>query len=243
MDQSGDVEIVEVFDSNTVSQTDGADNPGQTNSLVFEPEETTISTYDSLPTSSVLQLNKPSGLSLEDPMKMMDSILNESGAISQNINLLGKVELMDYLDSIDCSLEDFQAMLYGKQFSIDPDILEATEGSGGPKENAGLLSKGDKSSFSADNQLVQYTSCPLLAFLDGCTPLAPEPDSSIATELGDSLLQPSTEVPTDLLEPDEEPPRSSLIRLEPLTEAEATLFYLCELNPEGSGTDSTQLEI
>lgn len=31
---------------------------------------------------------------------------------------------MDYLDSIDCSLEDFQAMLYGKQFSIDPDIEE-----------------------------------------------------------------------------------------------------------------------
>nr|XP_046147488.1 heat shock factor protein 2-like isoform X1 [Oncorhynchus gorbuscha] len=245
LDQS-DVEIVEGFNSNTVSQTDSADSIGQTNSLVIEPEETTISTYDSLPTSSTLQLNKQSGLSLEDPMKMMDSILNESGAISQNINLLGKVELMDYLDSIDCSLEDFQAMLYGKQFSIDPDILEATEGSGGPKENAGLLSKGDKSSFSADNQLVQYTSCPLLAFLDGCTPLATEADSSTATELGDSLLQHITEVPTDLLEPDEEPPRSSLIRLEPLTEAEAsesTLFYLCELNPEGDTTDSTQLEI
>ncbi|XP_020352071.1 heat shock factor protein 2-like isoform X1 [Oncorhynchus kisutch] len=245
LDQS-DVEIVEVFNSNTVSQTDSADSIGQTNSLVIEPEETTISTYDSLPTSSTLQLNKQSGLSLEDPMKMMDSILNESGAISQNINLLGKVELMDYLDSIDCSLEDFQAMLYGKQFSIDPDILEATEGSGGPKENAGLLSKGDKSSFSADNQLVQYTSCPLLAFLDGCTPLATEADSSTATELGDSLLQHNTEVPTDLLERDEEPPRSSLIRLEPLTEAEAsesTLFYLCELNPEGDTTDSTQLEI
>ncbi|XP_055728798.1 heat shock factor protein 2-like isoform X4 [Salvelinus fontinalis] len=245
LDQS-DVEIVEVFNSNTVSQTDSADSIGQTYSLVIEPEETTISTYDSLPTSSTLQLNKQSGLSLEDPMKMMDSILNESGAISQNINLLGKVELMDYLDSIDCSLEDFQAMLYGKQFSIDPDILEATEGSGGPKENAGLLSKGDKSSFSADNQLVQYTSCPLLAFLDGCTPLATEADSSTATELGDSLLQHNTEVPTDLLEPDEEPPRSSLIRLEPLTEAEAsesTLFYLCELNPEDDTTDLTQLEI
>lgn len=37
-----------------------------------------------------------------------------------------RVELMDYLDSIDCSLEDFQAMLYGKQFSIDPDILEVS---------------------------------------------------------------------------------------------------------------------
>ena len=41
-------------------------------------------------TSSALQLNKPSGLSLEDPVKLMDSILKENGAISQNINLLGK---------------------------------------------------------------------------------------------------------------------------------------------------------
>lgn len=31
---------------------------------------------------------------------------------------------MDYLDSIDCSLEDFQAMLYGKQFGMDVDVLE-----------------------------------------------------------------------------------------------------------------------
>lgn len=31
---------------------------------------------------------------------------------------------MDYLDSIDCSLEDFQAMLYGKQCGIDFDVLE-----------------------------------------------------------------------------------------------------------------------
>lgn len=37
---------------------------------------------------------------------------------------LARVELMDYLDSIDCSLEDFQAMLYGKQFGIDFDALE-----------------------------------------------------------------------------------------------------------------------
>lgn len=31
---------------------------------------------------------------------------------------------MDYLDSIDCSLEDFQAMLYGKQCGIDFDTQE-----------------------------------------------------------------------------------------------------------------------
>jgi len=35
-----------------------------------------------------------------------------------------RMELMDYLDSIDCSLEDFQAMLYGKQFGIDFDAFE-----------------------------------------------------------------------------------------------------------------------
>lgn len=37
--------------------------------------------------------------------------------------LSSRVELLDYLDSIDCSLEDFQAMLSGRQFSIDPDLL------------------------------------------------------------------------------------------------------------------------
>lgn len=42
------------------------------------------------PSSSALQLNKPSSLNLEDPVKIMDSILNDNGAISQNINLLGK---------------------------------------------------------------------------------------------------------------------------------------------------------
>lgn len=43
-----------------------------------------------------------------------------------NITILflsSRVELLDYLDSIDCSLEDFQAMLSGRQFSIDPDLL------------------------------------------------------------------------------------------------------------------------
>lgn len=67
--------------------------------------------------SSAVQLNGSSNLTSEDPVTMMDSILND------NINLLGKVELLDYLDSIDCSLEDFQAMLSGRQFSIDPDLL------------------------------------------------------------------------------------------------------------------------
>ncbi|KAM9704365.1 heat shock factor protein 2 [Menidia menidia] len=180
--------------------------------------------------SSVLQLNRASSLSLEDPVKMMDSILNENGAISQNINLLGKLELMDYLDSIDCSLEDFQAMLYEKQFDVDFDTLGECVSS---KENIPQAGKDRTAEDCTDKQLVQYTCNPLLAFLDGCAPAAeldpgpagPPPPPPPGPELLDGGL-------------DAKPlPRSSLVRLQPLTEAEASeeaLFYLCELSPARS---------
>ncbi|TKS75695.1 Heat shock factor protein 2 [Collichthys lucidus] len=161
-------------------------------------------------TSSALQLNKSSGLSLEDPVKMMDSILNENAAISQNINLLGKLKcLLRLKDVPPCA--------------------------------------------KIDKQLIQYTSCPLLAFLDGCTP---PPEVDLSTSSSSAHLQPSSsssdcveaEPPSELLDSSlklKQPARSSLIRLEPLTEAEAsqeTLFYLCELSPAGPEADSTQLE-
>ncbi|KAF6714717.1 Heat shock factor protein 2 [Oryzias melastigma] len=197
--------------------------------------------------SNALLLNKPSSLSLEDPVKMMDSIMNENGAISQNINLLGKLELMDYLDSIDCSLEDFQAMIYEKQFGVDfEESVSAKDNNTEP-----VRSKTEKA--NTDKQLIQYTCCPLLAFLDGCAP-PPDLDVGSNTPVGSDLcLQtPSSpggvvELPSELLDPAEEPKkvgRSSLIRLEPLTEAEAseeTLFYLCELSPAPPEADSAQL--
>ncbi|XP_041660822.1 heat shock factor protein 2 [Cheilinus undulatus] len=193
--------------------------------------------------SSALQLNKPAGLSLEDPVKMMDSILNENGAISQNINLLGKVELMDYLDSIDCSLEDFQAMLCGKQFGIDIDPLEETVSS---RESSSQLNRRTEEEDNTDKQLIQYTSCPLLALLDGYTP-------PTDMDLGSSSCASASSVPLDLSPPSDllEPvletqplTRSTLIRLEPLTEAEAseeTLFYMVGLSPAGADTDVAHL--
>ncbi|KAM9435328.1 heat shock factor protein 2 isoform 2-T2 [Clarias gariepinus] len=148
-------------------------------------------------------------------------------------------ELMDYLDSIDCSLEDFQAMLYGKQFS---------------SEESGSNSKGEDSTktmnenSSADKQLIQYTSCPLQAFLDGCSPLPsvaePQPE-----DLNQASVKQNTDDTVDLLQSSlqaEEPSRSSMIRLEPLTEAEAsetTLFYLCELDSDLPPADPPQLNI
>lgn len=108
-------------------------------------------------------------------------------------------------------------------------------------------------SLCSDKQLIQYTTCPLLAFLDGCT--AP-PELDLGTGNSDAHLQdhsdPSAsveaELPSELLDTSlepQQPARSSLIRLEPLTEAEAseeTLFYLCELSPAGPEVDSLQLD-
>nr|XP_045015705.1 heat shock factor protein 2 isoform X1 [Jaculus jaculus] len=218
--------------------------------------------------SSALQLNGSSSLTTEDPVTMMDSILND------NINLLGKVELLDYLDSIDCSLEDFQAMLSGRQFSIDPDLLvdlftssvqmNPTDYINNTKtENKGLEAtrssavqpsseEGRKSKCKPDKQLIQYTAFPLLAFLDGnpaaaaTTTTATEQGSTIASSEVMSSVEKPIEV-DELLESnlDPEPTQSKLVRLEPLTEAEAseaTLFYLCELAPAPLDSDMPLLD-
>ncbi|XP_057877758.1 heat shock factor protein 2 isoform X2 [Melospiza georgiana] len=192
--------------------------------------------------SSAVQLNNQSTSAAEDPVSVMDSILNENGVISQNINLLGKVELLDYLDSIDCSLEDFQAMLSGRQFSIDPDLLVdvETKGKEANKNNAGPAASQE----TQDKQLIHYTAFPLLAFLDGNPGSAVESGGFTAETLstaeksleGDELLESSL---------DPQPTQSKLVRLEPLTEAEAseaTLFYLCELAPAPMDTDMSFLD-
>ncbi|KAM7171898.1 heat shock factor protein 2 isoform 2-T2 [Macrochelys suwanniensis] len=214
--------------------------------------------------SSAVQLNNQSTLTAEDPVSMMDSILSENGVISQNINLLGKVELLDYLDSIDCSLEDFQAMLSGRQFSIDPDLLvdlftssvqmnptdhisnTKTKGIETTKSNGPQPPSQDTQSSKpkSDKQLIQYTAFPLLAFLDG-SPGATVEGGNSTSETMSSLDKP-LEV-DELLESslDPEPTQSKLVRLEPLTEAEAseaTLFYLCELAPAPMDTDMPFLD-
>nr|XP_005280236.1 heat shock factor protein 2 isoform X4 [Chrysemys picta bellii]XP_042703753.1 heat shock factor protein 2 isoform X4 [Chrysemys picta bellii] len=215
--------------------------------------------------SSAVQLNNQSTLTAEDPVSMMDSILSENGVISQNINLLGKVELLDYLDSIDCSLEDFQAMLSGRQFSIDPDLLvdlftssvqmnptdhisntKETKGIETTKSNGPQPASQDTQSSKpkSDKQLIQYTAFPLLAFLDG-SPGATVEGGNSTSETMSSLDKP-LEV-DELLESslDPEPTQSKLVRLEPLTEAEAseaTLFYLCELAPAPMDTDMPFLD-
>uniref|UniRef100_A0A6I8P652 Heat shock transcription factor 2 n=1 Tax=Ornithorhynchus anatinus TaxID=9258 RepID=A0A6I8P652_ORNAN len=191
--------------------------------------------------SGAVQLNGPSALTAEDPVSMMDSILNE------NINLLGKVELLDYLDSIDCSLEDFQAMLSGRQFSIDPDLLVDLETKGLEATKAGGVqpaSEGAKHSKpKSDQQLIQYKR-PSAAGLPGREPRRLPPPENGAEGAAPADGAPGVdELWTAGRTP--KPPRASSCGLEPLTEAEAseaTLFYLCELAPAPLDGDVPLLE-
>lgn len=236
--EHSDVEIVEV-------ELDSGTSPAEMEVISTEPSSTQGQPppEKSGPTSSALQLNKQSTLIHEDPVKLMDYILKENGAISQNINLLGKLELMDYLESIDCSLEDFQAML-GKPFGVDYEETAASKQSTEHQNQS-------KTEADTDKQLIQYTSCPLMAFLDGCS--APSEldlasgmsstSSSSQQEALSAMAGQAEKLPSELLDcvNPVQASRSSLIRLEPLTEAEAseeTLFYLCELSPE-LDTDSS----
>ncbi|XP_078398288.1 heat shock factor protein 2 [Cetorhinus maximus] len=178
--------------------------------------------------------NTESSISSEDPISMMDSILNENAVISQNINLLGKIELMDYLDSIDCSLEDFQATLSGKPFNVDSDILSDVSGA---KENRnGTEPKVDESKSSdTGKQLMQYNMYPVLTFLDGNASSILEKEhttSGLKCTYEDNHLQ-RNEIEGE----NEKKKTSQLFKLEPLTEEEAseeTLFYLCELAPSNT---------
>jgi len=99
-------------------------------------------------------------------------------------------------------------------------------------------------SSPVDKQLIQYTAFPLLAFLDG------NPGSAAESGTFEAETPPCVDKPLEmdeLLDPslDPEPTQSKLVRLEPLTEAEAseaTLFYLCELAPAPMDTDMPFLD-
>lgn len=84
-----DIEIVEVNDESSSKMEKTGTNLSP-DSTVEEEEEPPKDTVNIQPFSSALRLNHSSALSQEDPVKMMDSILNESETISQNISLLGK---------------------------------------------------------------------------------------------------------------------------------------------------------
>ncbi|ELK00691.1 Heat shock factor protein 2 [Pteropus alecto] len=215
--------------------------------------------------SSAIQLNGSSSLTTEDPVTMMDSILND------NINLLGKAELHKcyfeenliipraVLGFFGSSSDFFNEILVSnvhKLFTSSVQMNSTDYITNTKSENKGLEStknnvvqpvseEGRKSKPKTDKQLIQYTAFPLLAFLDGNPASAVEQGSTASSEVMSSVDKP-IEV-DELLDSslDPEPTQSKLVRLEPLTEAEAseaTLFYLCELAPAPLDSDMPLLD-
>ncbi|XP_038271175.2 heat shock factor protein 3-like isoform X2 [Dermochelys coriacea] len=67
------------------------------------------------------QVNAP-----EDPASVIDSILNESNSTTQSDAFLEREEIQDFLNCIDASLEELQAMLSGKKFNFGSESFSDT---------------------------------------------------------------------------------------------------------------------
>ncbi|OXB79569.1 UNVERIFIED_CONTAM: hypothetical protein H355_010955 [Colinus virginianus] len=124
----------------------------------------------------------------EDPVSVIDSILNENNSGNQNDPLLDREEIQDFLNCIDASLEELQAMLSGKQYSfgseafsdvfnpelpaLDMNLMETSPG----MENVRIANLEDstedvgaserETAGSKDMQLIQYRANPLLSLFE-----------------------------------------------------------------------------
>uniref|UniRef100_A0A8C9EVS0 HSF-type DNA-binding domain-containing protein n=1 Tax=Pavo cristatus TaxID=9049 RepID=A0A8C9EVS0_PAVCR len=122
----------------------------------------------------------------EDPVSVIDSILNENNSGNQNDPLLDREEIQDFLNCIDASLEELQAMLSGKQYSfgseafsdvfnpelpaLDMNLMETSPGMenianvGDSTEDLGASER--ETAGSKDMQLIQYRANPLLSLFE-----------------------------------------------------------------------------
>ncbi|KAM6253551.1 heat shock factor protein 3-like [Porphyrio hochstetteri] len=145
----------------------------------------------------------------EDPASVIDSILNENNSGSQSDPLLDREEIQDFLNCIDASLEELQAMLAGKQYSfgaeafsdtlnpelpaLDVSLMETPPG----VENIANLAQSTEdlgasereTAGSKDMQLIQYRANPLLSLFEE----PPLSEAAEKTEDPQALLLPSLE--------------------------------------------------
>ncbi|XP_031979831.1 heat shock factor protein 3-like [Corvus moneduloides] len=122
----------------------------------------------------------------EDPVSVIDSILNENNSGNQNDPLLDREEIQDFLNCIDASLEELQAMLSGKQYNfgaeafsdtfnpelpaLDMSLMETPPGMENmanlAESTEGLGASERETSGSKDMQLIQYRANPLLSLFE-----------------------------------------------------------------------------
>ncbi|XP_077682227.1 heat shock factor protein 3-like [Eretmochelys imbricata] len=126
------------------------------------------------------QVNAP-----EDPASVIDSILNESNSTTQSDAFLEREEIQDFLNCIDASLEELQAMLSGKKFNFGSESFSDTFNPELPALDTNLtdtssnmeniedltdsveeLRTSERETGNKDMQLIQYRGNPLLSLFE-----------------------------------------------------------------------------
>ncbi|XP_044885873.1 heat shock factor protein 3-like isoform X3 [Mauremys mutica] len=126
------------------------------------------------------QVNAP-----EDPASVIDSILNESSSTTQSDAFLEREEIQDFLNCIDASLEELQAMLSGKKFNFGSESFSDTFNPELPALDTNLtdasssmeniedltdsveeLGTSEQETGNKDMQLIQYRGNPLLSLFE-----------------------------------------------------------------------------
>uniref|UniRef100_A0A8C8RNS6 HSF-type DNA-binding domain-containing protein n=1 Tax=Pelusios castaneus TaxID=367368 RepID=A0A8C8RNS6_9SAUR len=140
----------------------------------------------------------------EDPASVIDSILNENNSTTQSDVLLEREEIQDFLNCIDASLEELQAMLSGKKFNFgsepfsdtfNPELpaldMNLTDASSNMKNIEDLTDSLEEQGTSEqettgnkDMQLIQYRGNPLLSLFEEL----PSPEGAGKTEDPKDLL-------------------------------------------------------
>ncbi|XP_061455041.1 heat shock factor protein 3-like isoform X2 [Rhineura floridana] len=214
----------------------------QTSELELPESDYPIQLVESpLKTSAVaanaVELHSAQSSANEDPAAVIDSILDENQTVAQNDSLLDREEMQDFLNCIDASLEELQAMLSGKKlncasetlpdaFSPELPVLDGTltevpaglEDIEDLPESTGTINGMNEQETLGQNdmQLIQYRGNPLLSLFE-------EPpsnkDACIVEDAGDVLLASLEDRPCDPLPLSGEAPQQLL---DPATEAGGT---------------------
>ncbi|XP_050166498.1 heat shock factor protein 3-like isoform X2 [Myiozetetes cayanensis] len=136
--------------------------------------------------SAAVELHTAQPNAPEDPVSVIDSILNENNSGNQNDPLLDREEIQDFLNCIDASLEELQAMLSGKQYNfgaeafsdtfnpelpaLDMSLMETPPGMENmanlAESTEGLGASQKETAGSKDMQLIQYRANPLLSLFE-----------------------------------------------------------------------------
>ncbi|KAM6061275.1 heat shock factor protein 3-like isoform 2-T3 [Chlamydotis macqueenii] len=207
--------------SGRARETQAGLDPGLPICQVSQPNE--LNCADPLPPVHVISdVSKPSEMenvavelhsaqpnAPEDPVSVIDSILNENNPGNQNDPVLDREEIQDFLNCIDASLEELQAMLSGKQYNFGSEAFSDTLNPELPAldmnlvetspcmENIANLGEGTEdlgvsareTAGSKDMQLIQYRANPLLSLFEEL----PSSEAAGRTEDPKDLLLPTLE--------------------------------------------------